>query len=149
MWGFVMKTMKPISAALFAAIGAIATFGVMAFAAPDAEAQYHRHQHHGARVGVYIGAPLLFAPWPYYRPHYDPYYYPYHYPRTVVIREQQVIYTEQSQPVQPVPMAPPPPAPQAQAQQQFWFFCQDTQTYYPHVQNCATPWQRVIPHAPR
>ena len=127
--------MKRIVSTLLAAIG---VFGAIAFAAADAEAQHRRH-HHGARVGVYFGAPLVFAPWPYYRPYYDPYYY-----RPIVIQEQPVVYTEQAQSV-----APPPPAAQAQPQQQYWYFCEDTQTYYPHVQNCATPWQRVIPHAPR
>ena len=139
--------MKRILSTLLAGISA---FGALAFAASDSEAQHHRHHHHGARIGVYIGAPLLFAPWPYYRPYYyDPYYYsrpiyydPYYYSRPIVIQEQPVVYTEQAQSV-----APPAPAPQAQ--QQYWYFCQDTQTYYPHVQNCATSWQRVIPHAPR
>ena len=129
---------------------AISAFGVLAFAASSAEAQHRGHHghhgFHGARVGVFIGAPLAFAAWPYYRPY--PYYDPY-YARPIVIQEQPVIYTEQAQAVpQSGPMAPPP-APQAQAQQQYWYFCQDTQTYYPHVQNCATPWQRVIPQAPR
>jgi hypothetical protein len=127
--------MKRALSTLLAGIG---VFAALAFAASDSEAQHRRHHHHGARIGVYIGAPLLFAPWPYYRPYYyDPYYY-----RPIVIQEQPVVYTEQTAPV-----APPSPAPQAQ--QQYWYFCQDTQTYYPHVQNCATPWQRVIPHAPR
>ena len=128
-------------ATLLATIGAC---GVVAFAAPDAEAQHRRHHghhgHHGARVGVYIGAPFLFSPWYYSRPYYDPYYQP------VIVREQPVVYVEQ----QPAAAWEPAPAPQAQAQQQqFWYFCQDTQTYYPHAQNCATPWQRVVPHAPR
>lgn len=122
-------------------IAAAGTFGALALASSDADARpYH---HHGrARVGVYIGAPLVVAPWPYYRPYY---YDPYYYPRPVVIQEQPVIYTEQAQ--APVQVEP---APQAQApQQQYWYYCQDTQTYYPYVQNCATPWQRVIPQPPR
>lgn len=134
--------MKKIVSTLLLTISA---FGVLAFAASSAEAQHRHHHHHGARVGVFIGAPLAFAPWPYYHPYYhDPYY-----SRPIVIQEQPVIYTEQAPAIQaaPAPMAPPP-GPQVQ-QQNFWFFCQDTQTYYPHVQNCATPWQRVVPHAPR
>lgn len=132
--------MKRIVPTLLAAVAAFGALSIAPFTTSDAQAQHRRHHHHhGAHVGVYIGAPLLFSPWPYYRPYYyDPYYY-----RPIVIQEQPVIYTEQSAPT------PPPPAPQAQAQQQYWYFCQDTQTYYPHVQNCATPWQRVIPHAPR
>ena len=130
--------MKKFLSTLLVAIGA---FGALAFAASSAQAQHHRHHHGGARVGVYIGAPLVWSPWYYPRPYYyDPYY------RPIIVREQPVVYVEQ----QPGDAAPAPaPVPQAQAQQQFWYFCQDTQTYYPHVQNCATPWQRVIPHAPR
>ena len=133
--------MKKIVPALLASLG---LFGVTVTAA---QAQ-HRHHHHGARVGVYIGAPLAIAPWPYYRPYY--YYDSYYYPRPIVIQEQPLIYTEQTPAVQaaPAPTAPPP-VPQAQQPQNYWYFCQDTQTYYPHVQTCATPWQRVIPHAPR
>ncbi len=129
--------MKRFLSTLLAGLG---VFGALAFAATHAEAQRHRHHHHGARVGVYIGAPLLLAPWGYYsRPYYhDPYYY-----RPVVVREQPVVYVEQQ------PPGATAPAPQAQTQQPYWYFCQDTQTYYPHVQNCATPWQQVIPHAPR
>ncbi len=132
--------MKKVVSSLLAAIGAL---GLTAFAVPDAEAQ-HRHHHHRARVGVYIGAPWIVAPWPHY--YHRPYYYDPYYYRPVVIREQPVVYVEQ----QPSAVqAPPPPAPVPQAQQQYWYFCQDTQTYYPHVQNCATPWQRVMPHATR
>ena len=40
-------------------------------------------------------------------------------------------------------------APQTTAAAPTWFFCPDSQTYYPYAQSCATPWQRVIPHAPR
>ncbi len=134
--------MKKVAPTLLASLG---LFCAMVLAAQPAQAQHRRHHHHGARVGVFIGAPLAFAPWPYYRPYY---YDPYYYPRPIVIQEQPVIYTEQAPSVQtaPAPMAPPP-GPQAQQPQNFWYFCQDTQTYYPHVQTCATPWQRVVPHA--
>jgi hypothetical protein len=125
-------------------LASVGVFGAMAFASSYAEAQ-HRHHSHRGRVGVYIGAPLFISPW-YYHPrpyYYDP-YYSYH--RPVIVQEQPVVYVEQGQ--GGAPEAPPPVA-NPQVQQQYWYFCQDTQTYYPHVQNCATPWQRVIPHAPR
>jgi hypothetical protein len=125
----------------------IGVFGAMAFASTYAEAQYRHHNHRG-RVGVYIGAPLLLAPW-YYHPrpyYYDP-YYPYH--RPVIVQEQPVVYVEQGQGGAPESSPPVAPPQAQQQQQQYWYFCQDTQTYYPHVQNCATPWQRVIPYAPR
>ena len=115
------------------------------------------HRGGGVRAGVYLGTgivagALLAAPYAYSRP-YRPYYYggypypyygyaPAYYP-PVVVQEQPTVYVEQ----QAFSAPPPSSAPQAQAQQQFWYFCQDSQTYYPHVQTCASPWQRVTPHA--
>jgi hypothetical protein len=92
----------------------------------------HFHRHHGARVGVFIGAPLLFAP----------YYYPrYYYPPTVVVpapAASSPVYIEQplGEPGPPAVGAPP-------AAGAYWYFCRDTQTYYPYVQQCASPWERV------
>ena len=132
---------------------------VLASAAADAH-QYHRGG--GARVGIYVGSGILAAPWIYGRPYYyGPYAYPYayaypypyygyaptYYPR-VVVQEQPTVYVESQAPVVIAPTAPQAPS-APQAQQQYWYFCQSSQTYYPHVQNCATPWQRVIPHAPQ
>ena len=95
---------------------------------------HHRHHHHGARVGVFIGAPLF----PYY---HSPYYYPrYYYPPALVAAPP--VYIEQNASVAAAP-APAPSA--AQTSGAYWYFCQDTQTYYPYVQQCASPWQQVIP----
>jgi len=135
----------------------LGAFGALAFAASYADARSYRGHGHGhggygyggARVGVYVGvSPWLYARpyWPYgYYPYaYGPYgYYGAYYP---TVADQPVVYTEQPQSAAP---AAPPVAAAPQASQQYWFFCQDSQTYYPHAQNCATPWQRVIPHAPQ
>lgn len=135
-----MKSLLSTSlAALFAA-------GALMIASTDADAN-GRHHFRG-RVGVFIGAPIVASPWwygprPYYYG-YAPYPYPYYGP---VVREEPSVYIEQND--APAPAAPAP-APQAQApQQQYWYYCQDSKTYYPHVQTCASPWQRVIPHAPQ
>jgi len=146
--------MKRFISTLLAVIGAC---GALAFAASYADARTFHRGGGGVRLGVFVGAGIIASPWLYPRPYYygpygyGPYYGPYgygpgYYPPVVV--EQPTVYTEQAQAA--APMAPPPDAvPQAQQPQQDWYFCQDTQTYYPHVQNCATPWQRVVPHAPR
>ena len=86
--------------------------------------------HHRAHFGFYFGAPLYY-PSPYY-------YYPppaYYYPPPAYV--QPPVYVEQP--------APPAPAPQSSAPQQSsdWYYCRDSQAYYPYVQNCASPWQRV------
>ncbi len=139
--------------ALVGAVGPVAlvAMGSLALASAAADARpYHRS---GARVGIYVGTGILAAPWVYGRPYYyGPYAYPYYpypyptdYPR-VVVQEQPMVYVESQA---PVAVAPTGPQQAPQAQQPYWYFCQSSQTYYPHVQSCATPWQRVIPHAPQ
>jgi hypothetical protein len=44
------------------------------------------------------------------------------------------------------PEAPPPPY--GQPASYYYYFCQDTQTYYPYVTSCTSPWQPV-PAAPQ
>jgi hypothetical protein len=133
-------------------LAALFAMGALTIMSTDADARGHSF-HRGGRVGVFIGAPFIASPWLYPRPYYgygygygySPYYYP------PVVQEQPTVYVEQQAPLGEAPSAPPPAsAPQAQAQQQqYWYYCQNTQTYYPHVQSCASPWQRVIPHAPQ
>ena len=155
-----MKKFAATTAATVATVIGLVTLGTLA-APTDADARPF-HRGGGGRVGVYFGAGVLAAPWayrPYYYgsyPYYGSYYgsYPYAYPYyspsyypPVVVQEQPTVYVEQQGPGAPAPSTVPPTASAPQAQQQFWFFCQDSQTYYPHVQNCASPWQRVTPHA--
>ena len=97
--------------------------------AGSADARHFRHHHHhhgggGVRFGVFIGAPIATYPRYYYPPAYYPYYAP-----TVVVPSAPV-YVEQS-------VAAPA--------QNAWYYCRDSQTYYPYVQQCATPWQQVTP----
>jgi hypothetical protein len=52
----------------------------------------------------------------------------------------------------PVYVAPPAPAvyieqPQAPSQA-WWYYCPQYGAYYPHVQSCPVPWQRVVPQPP-
>lgn len=112
---------------------------------------YRHGGHSHARVGVFIGAPLLFAPW--YYP--SPYYYspPVVVRERVVVREPLVFYDEHGNPVpaqgqvaQAPAQAPAPASPSGA--QPSWYFCADSQTYYPYAQTCASPWQRVAPHPP-
>jgi hypothetical protein len=86
------------------------------------------HGHHGysgARVGVFIG-PGWYPPfYPYY---YPPYYYPYYYP--------------------PVVSAPPTYIEQASSQTLapgYWYYCGESNGYYPYVKECAGGWQPVAP----
>jgi hypothetical protein len=88
------------------------------------------HRHHGGhvRIGVVVGAPL-YAPW-YYR---DP--YPY-YPRTVIVPAQPPVYVEKAQA-------------QSSAQPDgYWYYCGESQAYYPYVNDCPGGWQRLSPQPP-
>lgn len=125
------------------AIAALAT--VMATASFDADAGGGRrhHHHHRAHIGVFIAAPLLLAPfWVSPRPYYHA---PVVVRERVIVREPLVFYDEHGNPVPPDrPQAAVPPRAAAPT----WFFCPDSQAYYPYVQDCASPWQRVVPHPP-
>jgi hypothetical protein len=121
-----LSKLAALTVALFAGIAA----------ATHADANGRRHHHRGGHVGIYFGAPLF----PYYA---YPYYPRYYYPPTVVV---------------PAPMSPPVyieqapsstlSTPQAQSSAAHWYYCPDSQTYYPYVQRCAVPWQQVIPQPP-
>lgn len=91
----------------------------------------------GARVGVYIGAPAFAYGWYGYRPYY-PYYYPpaYVVPAPVVVQPATPpVYIERSEEQAGSPSG------------EYWYYCPDTKSYYPHVGTCASPWQRVAPQS--
>ncbi len=146
-----MKTLHSIAIA--------ASLVALAVSAP-AMAQHRGHFGGGPRIGIGIGFGVPFYPYhPYY---YPPYYQPYYYPPVVVAPSAPPVYIErpaqdldqpQYQPqYQPVPQAQTQPQPQPQAQanagQNDWFYCADSKTYYPYVQQCASEWQRVTPRPP-
>lgn len=99
--------------------------------ATDADA--HGRGRYRSSVGIYFGAPApLFFPYHYY----PRYYYP---PAVLLPAPSAPVYIEQSQYPAPVVATP------AQASGAYWYFCRDTQIYYPYVQQCATPWEQVVP----
>ena len=88
---------------------------------------------HGRRgrvhFGVVVGGPLWWGwhPWNYYPP----------YQRAVVERQGPTVYVEKD-------------ADGAERDaDQYWYFCPDSQTYYPYVSQCASPWHRVAPQPSR
>lgn len=50
-----------------------------------------------------------------------------------MIREEPQVYVQQQ---------PAPPAPPAQS---YWYYCADSKTYYPYVQQCPAGWLKVVP----
>lgn len=127
--------MKIIKATLIVAALASAVISAPVFAGgrghhfrgPGHHHNFNRHSR--ARIGVFIGAPLVFAPW-YYSP---PRYY---YPPAVVVQTPPPVYIERGQAGAPA------------QDSQYWYYCRESETYYPYVKECASPWERVVPQVP-
>jgi hypothetical protein len=117
--------------ALKAAVLAVALAGASVVAADADAGGRHRHHHHRSHVGIWFGAPLFYPSY-----HYYPRYY---YPPVVV--SPPPVYIEQPQAAAPAPSSP------AQGSAAYWYYCRDSQTYYPYVQQCASPWQQVVPNS--
>jgi len=101
---------------------AAACMGALAIAGP-ADAHGRRGRVH---LGVVIGGPLWWHG--YGGPHY-----PRYYDRVIVERQGPTVYVEKD-------------ADGAERDaDQYWYFCPDSQTYYPYVKQCASPWHRVAP----
>jgi len=94
------------------------------------------HFHHGghARVGVSIGVgvplgwPWWYEPYPYYYP-----YYPY-YSRPTIVESGPTEYVERSQ-----SQGSESPA------SNYWYYCHRPDGYYPYVKECPGGWDRVTP----
>ena len=114
-----MKTSKIFIALAIALAGITATSSAFAW-------------RHGPRVSIGFGFGYPGYAYPYY---YPPYYYPPYYPAPVVLQRPPV-YVEQSP-----QMAPSAPAPAAN----YWYYCSESNAYYPYVKECAVGWQRVAP----
>lgn len=108
--------------------------------------------------GVFVGAPAFAYSW-HARP-FSPFYYPpaYYYPPVyappvVISPAPPPVYIEQSVPQQQMypqaaPQVPQQAAPQPAPQTAWWYYCADTQAYYPYVRECPGGWQRVSPQPP-
>jgi hypothetical protein len=104
-------------------------FACIAAASPADARRFHHHHHRGIGLGIVIGAPLLAYSYAYGRPYYRPYYDGYYaYPPVA----QPPVYMEQ----QPGPAAAAPG---------YWYYCAESNAYYPYVQQCAGQWQQVAP----
>lgn len=85
------------------------------------------HPRSSVQFGVYLGGPWVYPP-----------YHPY------------PVYV-------PVPRVYEPPAPVIYIEQQpartmepgYWYYCNETRTYYPYVRECSGPWQKVAPQSPQ
>lgn len=100
-----------------------------------ADRGHRHHRSHGhVGIGLFLGSPLFYPPY-YPSPFYYP-YYPYAPPPVVVTPAEPPVYIEQS-----------PGASTAQ-QDDYWYYCDKPEGYYPYVPECAGGWRRVEPQPP-
>ena len=76
---------------------------------------------------------------------------------TVYIQQPQYVQPQYVQPQYARPQYAQPQYAQPQYAQQaeqpaaasdaasWWYYCNESRTYYPYVKECASPWQRVAP----
>jgi hypothetical protein len=106
------------------------------------------------RVGVVIGVPGPWYPYPrYYDHYYDPYYYPprYYYPPVVALPVPSAPPTYVQQPYAQQPMGQQADEQQSSQQENndnYWYYCAAEKAYYPYVKQCPAGWTRVAPKPP-
>jgi len=86
----------------------------------------------GGRIAIGIGFNFpIWGPAPYY-------YAPppaYYYPAPVLVSRPPVRYVERQE--------------AAPASTDWWYYCDQSRTYYPYVKTCPGGWQKVSPTPPR
>lgn len=117
-----------------AKIGVTVTLWLAGVLSGSAWADRGRHYPHSSvQLGVQIGSPWVFAPYPPY-----PYWPRVYMPPTVIVAPPPAptVYIEQSAP--PVAAVP-------QLEPGYWYYCQEAGAYYPHVKQCPGDWRKVSP----
>ncbi len=120
-----------------ASVSLLAIALLLVAATPSHAWRHGFHGHPGFRTHVFIGLGPAFwwgPPYPYWWYPPPPYYV--YAPPPVVVQEPPV-YVQQP--------PPPPPPPGAEA---YWYYCPNTQAYYPSAATCPEPWVRVTPRTP-
>lgn len=109
----------------------------------------HGGGHGGWRgnVGIYFGSPYPFYPYP-----YAAYPYPYVYsPPPVIVTQspQPQVYIEQDSSTAQTPAQTTPPAASGSNNGQgYWYYCEQSDGYYPYVKECPAGWKQVTPSPP-
>jgi hypothetical protein len=89
-----------------------------------------RGHHFGPRVFVGLGFAAPFWWYPYGYPYADPWAYPVYSPPVTVESSPQTYIQQDTQ------------------GQQYWYYCQSPEGYYPYVKECPGGWQQVQPQPP-
>ena len=113
-----------------------------------ANGYHHSHFYPRVGVGVYFGPGFG---WPGYYPGYYPSYYnppygaynyaPYYDAPVVAASAGPTMYVEQGNQNSPQAAAP--------LDSGYWYYCDQTQGYYPYVKECPGGWRKVAPQPPR
>lgn len=138
-----MKAIKSLVVAALAAAGVAVAADTQAAThgwsgARPAHAGHWRGGHwggrwYGPRIGLYVGAPILWSAW-YWG---YPYYYDYYYPRGVYVERYPAPYMEE-----PAPTTEAAPSPGAPAQGPTYMnYCESAKAYYPKVTTCPEGWK--------
>ena len=104
---------------------------------------HYRHHGHGhghsstLSLGFAFGGPLWY-PGPVFSSYAYPYAYPYPYAYSppIVVSPAPRVYIEREERVA------------RESSPGYWYYCRESETYYPYVKECAQPWERV-PAQPR
>jgi len=94
--------------------------------------------HSRVTFGINLGVPL--GPWyypPYYYPPYYPAYPPVTYPPVVAVQPSAPVYIEKGEASGP-----------SAAASNYWYYCPNSQAYYPYVNECPSGWLTVLPQSP-
>ncbi len=94
---------------------------------------HHHHRHHshsGLSLGFVFGGPLWYP-----APAYS---YPYAYPPAVVVNPAPRLYIERDD-----------PAIARESSPGYWYYCRESNVYYPYVKECAGSWERVPAQPPQ
>ena len=96
-----------------------------------------RDHWYGPRWGIGINV----GPYPYY-PYYYPYGYmpAYPYASPYVVQQAPIVIQQDSPQV-----VLPTPSTGAPTPKNVWYFCQQSNAYYPYVTTCAQGWKEISP----
>lgn len=128
-------------------ISFISLFAVLALSSQVAQAHPPGRGgwHGGGGVGLYFGAPYPFFPYA-YNPYPYPYPYVYNPPPVVITQPQSQVYIEQGSST-PAPATSAAPTTSNNATS-YWYYCEQSDSYYPYVKECPAGWKQVTPTPP-
>jgi hypothetical protein len=88
------------------------------------------HGHGFVHTRIFIGGGFGWWGWPgWWGPGWWGAPYPYYATSPAVVQQAPPAYS---------------PAPQPE---QYWYYCQESQAYYPYVKQCPQGWMKVVPQA--